>query len=333
MSSLKRIAAAVVAIVCLTICVALFVWGPVGVRVTDGRHDLGRNGMWIGHGWLGDDAWFGAKRAAERARFRDPERLRELAGRLRAHHLTDVFPHLCPAEASGELPGVDAAQVERFLDHFTSPTFRVMPWVGGHRHKTARVQDAAWRARFAAASARLVTRFPRLAGVHVNVEPCASGSADLLALLDGVRGALPAGKLLSISAYPPPLPSEAPDQVHWDEAYVRAVARRVDQIAFMMYDSSAQHPWSYQRQVRRWTGQVLAWSAPAAVLLGVPAYEDEWAVYHRPEVENLDNGLAGVHAGLSDPLPAAYQGIAVYCEWEMNDAKWRTLREEFVRAR
>lgn len=47
-------------------------------------------------------------------RYRNPSRIHELAQKLRAHGITDVFPHLCPAEPAGKLPAVDARQVEQF---------------------------------------------------------------------------------------------------------------------------------------------------------------------------------------------------------------------------
>jgi hypothetical protein len=69
------------------------------------------------------------------------------------------------------------------------------------------------------------------------------------------------------------------------------------------------------------------------VLLGVPDYDDAGVSYHHPEVEDLANGLAGVHAGLEDrkPLPSYYAGVAIYSEWETDDREWRVFAEEFLR--
>lgn len=36
---------------------AYLLWTP-GKVVRDGRFDLGTNGVWLQHGWLGDDEWF-----------------------------------------------------------------------------------------------------------------------------------------------------------------------------------------------------------------------------------------------------------------------------------
>lgn len=108
-------------------------WTP-GLDATDGRHDRGRNGIWLQHGWLGSDEWFRRERKRDRiADFRDPANIRRLAGLLREQHITDVFAHVSPADIDGDLPGVDHAQVERFLDAFAG--FRVMPWTGGCRRR------------------------------------------------------------------------------------------------------------------------------------------------------------------------------------------------------
>ncbi len=51
-----------------------------------------------------------------------------------------------------------------------------------------------------------------------------------------------------------------------------------------------------------------------------------------PKVENLRTGLRGIHRGLSkSPLPDNYQGVVLYSDWEMDEAEWKTFREEFVK--
>jgi hypothetical protein len=51
-----------------------WLWAP-GLDVRDGRHDRGRNGIWLAHGWLGTDEWFvhNAK-TNELGRYRDTRR-------------------------------------------------------------------------------------------------------------------------------------------------------------------------------------------------------------------------------------------------------------------
>ena len=106
--------------VCLVALVlAWLLWSP-GSDVRDGRHDRDNNAIWLAHGWLGADSWFlRYNKTNEFTRYRDADRVAALADLLKRHHITEVYPHLCPASADGALPDVHAAQVERFLDAFS----------------------------------------------------------------------------------------------------------------------------------------------------------------------------------------------------------------------
>jgi hypothetical protein len=308
-----------------------WVWSP-GHYITDGRHDLGQNGIWLQHGWLGADSWFIENGKTERIPlFRNTAKVRGLASLLRRNHFTDVYPHLCPAQANGSIAAVNDGQVELFLREFKG--FRVMPWVGGVLGDSALPDDPKWRAGFIKSITTLLEKHPQIAGVHVNIEPCPSGNTDLLVLLADLRKALPKGKILSIAAYPPPTYWHPFPEVHWEEAYFRKVAAHVDQMVVMMYDTALKDGKIYQYVMRSWTQDILAWSARTPVLLGVPAYEDAGTGYHNPEVENIQNSLMGIHAGLnqSQPLPSNYKGVAVYSEWQMDDAKWQSLRTQFLK--
>jgi len=119
----------------------------------------------------------------------------------------------------------------------------------------------------------------------------------------------------------------------WEEAYFREVARRSDQLAVMMYDTSIRVPKIYQQLMADWTREVLQWSEGKPVLLGIPTYDDAETDYHRPEVENLQNALLGIHRELSrqKTVPTNYQGIVIYCEWETDDAEWTQMRVRFFK--
>ena len=172
----------------------------------------------------------------------------------------------------------------------------------------------------------LLNTHPRLAGVHINIEPLTSGDSNFLILLDELKSALPKEKMISIAAYPPPTRFQMYEDVHWSEDYSRQVARHSDQMVVMTYDTALRKPKTYQSLMAHWTDDVLAWSENKPVLLGVPAYADEGAEYHYPKVENLQNALLGIHRGLArQPLPANYQGVAIYCEWGMGTNKMALL--------
>ena len=102
-------------------------------------------------------------------------------------------------------------------------------------------------------------------------------------------------------------------------------------MVIMMYDTSLRFQKLYQYLMASWTQEVLEWSGSAEVLIGVPVYDDEGVNYHYPHVENLRNGLLGLHAGLAKygPLPPNYKGIASYCDWEMEPEEWQYMKKNY----
>ena len=327
--SLRRIGIALLLVVGGILLLYAF-WRP-GLDVRDGRDDLAKNAAWLAHGWLGGDEWFIRNdKTNEFSRYREPARIRELAEKLRNHGITDVFPHLCPAEPDGKLPPIEPHQVEQFLQVFTG--FRVMPWIGGPNGASARIHNSTWRTNFVANINELLKQHSRFAGIHLNVEPLPSGDKDFLVLLDELCSALPSGRILSVAAYPPPTHWHPFPDVHWEESYFREVAKRCDQVAVMMYDAGQRLPKAYQGLMADWTVEVLKWSEGKPVLLGVPTYDDAGVEYHHTNVENLTNAMLGIHRGLSrNALPTNYQGIAIYSELETSDSEWAYLREHFLR--
>ena len=325
----RRLWAGLAALFCL-VCFAHWRWQP-GLTIRDGRDNLGRNAIWLGHGWLGADSWFGSE--TEKTRFRSISNIEQLARKCRENGIRDLYPHLAPTQDSGAVAASDDAQIERLLDH--TKGLRVLPWIGGRMNKHIAPRDAATASRFVASVGALMRRHPRLAGVHLNVEPWKSGDAGMLQLLEQLRAELPPGKILSVSGYPPQ--SEFyPLRLAWSENYYRAVASRVDQIAVMLYDSSLHDAKMYQWFVARWAGKVLDWTRDShtEILFGVPTYGAAGPtlgpIYHDARVENLPNTLAGLHRALSESKPPNYQGAAIYSEWETDAGEWRIWRRDWL---
>jgi hypothetical protein len=75
----------------------------------------------------------------------------------------------------------------------------------------------------------------------------------------------------------------------------------------------------------------MGWGYRFFIMLGVPTYDDTGVEYHVPRVENLTNALLGIHRGLSQggEPPRAYQGVAIYCEWETSESEWQHFRGHF----
>ena len=172
---------------------------------------------------------------------------------------------------------------------------------------------------------RIAEKHPRLAGVQINIEPLPGGDADLLRLLDELRPVV-AKKTLSVAAYPPPTRWHRFPDVHWRLVYINRVARHCDQLAVMMYDTAIPLEKFYVKLMTDWTHELVGAVRPTGceLLLGIPAYEDAGVGYHHPHVENISSALRGISG--SDRLDRI-GGIAIYCEWEMSDAKWQHWRK------
>lgn len=319
-SALRIIAALAGIFGVAALCYLLWFPGSKAVLPPSSRHAI-----WLGHGWLGDDSWF-VRNNRDVADFRDEAKCAALFQKLHDNGIAMVYPHLCPAQFDGKIAPYDDAQVERFLDLAEQWNIQVIPWIGGVYADSAYPGLARWRENFVASVAALLETHPRLAGVQVNIEPMPNGDADFLVLLEELRVVI-CGKILGIAAYPPPTRWHQFPDVHWDAQYLRQVASRCDQMAVMMYDTAIPLEKFYIALMTRWTRELSEnlQSLDCELILGVPAYEDAGVGYHRPQVENLSSALRGISAAARQK--SEFDGVAIYCEWEMDDAKWQEWRK------
>lgn len=164
-------------------------------------------------------------------------------------------------------------------------------------------------------------------GVHLDPEPIASGDTEVLALLDEARQALGPQATLSIATWRiwplfPEVDWPLALQWRWSAAYYRDIARRVDQIAVMTYDSGLPSPYLYRLWQR---GQMVNISRalegiPVELFIGVPTSEEATRT-HNPSAENMTSGLLGVRDGLHN---SAITGVAIYPYWETDATEWAT---------
>lgn len=285
------------------------------------------NAIWLGHGWLGDDSWF-ERNNRNKDDFRDVKKITALLEKLSENNIATVYPHLCPAQMSGDIALYDSTQIERFLDHAAQYNIKVIPWIGGVFEESARPGNKIWRKHFTSSVKELLIKHPRLAGVQVNIEPMPSGNTDFLKLLDELKEATQ-GKILSVAAYPPPTRWHQYPDVHWENDYMLQVAMRCDQMAVMMYDTAIPLEKFYIKLMTDWSKRLINTisSTDCKLLLGIPAYNDAGVNYHYPQVENISAALRGISAA---DCGKNISGIAVYCEWEMDDSKWLIWRK-FIR--
>ena len=317
--SLLRIIVAL-AVVLGVPAVIYFVWQPGSFEKMP---EFRNNAIWLGHGWLGDDSWF-VRNKRRKDDFRSAEKISALFKKLADNKIFTVYPHLCPAQFNGKIAPYDDVQTELFLDIAEKYGIKVIPWVGGVLGESVRISDNKWQNNFVTSVNDLLHKHPRLAGIQVNIEPMPTGNSDFLNLLKKLRP-VTVGKILSVAAYPPPTLWHRFPDVHWELDYMELVVEECDQLAVMMYDTAIPLEKFYVKLMTDWTKQLTGKinAENCELLLGIPAYEDAGVGYHHPGVENISSALRGISdAGGKDKI----KGIAIYCEWEMNDDKWRIWR-------
>ena len=297
--------------------IAYLLWQPGS---NEPLPEYANNAIWLGHGWMGDDGWF-ERNNRNKNDFRSVEKISALFKKLTDNKISTVYPHLCPAELNGKIAPYDSRQVERFLDLAEQYNIKVIPWIGGVFEKSARPADGKWRKNFVASVDELLKKHPRLAGVQVNIEPMPSGNTDFLMLLKELH-TVTQSKILSVAAYPPPTKWHQFPDVHWELTYIRQIAQNCNQLAVMMYDTAIPLEKFYIKLMTDWTNQLTATvrSRGCELLLGIPAYEDANVGYHHPQVENINSALQGISASFRKNES---NGIAIYCEWEINADKWQ----------
>jgi hypothetical protein len=281
-----------------------------------------RNAAWLEHRWLERD--------------HDADEVDALVRGLHAHGIHYVYPHLIPFNAAGRLPVHSREQMRRFLSAARSaaPDMKVLPWVGGVRvgYKRTRpgtvdLGDLGQRQRIVAECRGLMDE--GFDGIHVNIEPIDEGNVEFLALLRALRTAVGPSGILSLSAIRPgPFALPMAPNFLWTTDYYLRVGAVADQIVVMGYDTALPTPSLYRRYMAyaasSVTSALLASRSRARVLVGVPTYDDT-GLMHRAAVENLDNAIPGLVAGLRGlGAGGTFEGVALYAEWTTDDAEWTT---------
>jgi hypothetical protein len=294
--------------------------GATGADVKGGAFDRGDNALWMRRHWMHENP--------------APAEIAALAGSLRAHGVKRIYPFLGPMDREG-WPGwrskagflrYEPERAARFLAgiHRVAPEIRVMPWTGGLLDRDVNLKDERQRKAFADHARRLVEAGAD--GVHLNIEPLASGAPEYLELLRDVKAAIGPGTL-SVAAFPPPIPGRPGEDMHWELPFLREVCRNANEIAVMAYNTGLTSPPAFETLVATWTKDLAAALPPPQAggcewLIGVPAYDDD-KDYHRPGVETIEHSLNGVVAGLrAVKNPERLRGVAIYASFTTDERKW-----------
>jgi hypothetical protein len=279
-----------------------------------------RNAVWLEHRWL--------------EKPHTAEQMDALLQSLNGHGIAYAYPHLIPFNGAGRLPVHSREQMRAFLAaaRRVAPGLKVLPWVGGVRVGYTRMKpgtvdlaDIGQRQRIVAECRGLMDE--GFDGVHLNIEPIPDGDVLFLALLRSLRTAI-GGGILSLSATRPgPFALPIAPNFLWSPEYYVRVAAEADQLVVMAYDTALPTPSLYRRYLAYAASSMtrnLARSGRARVLIGIPTY-DGAGLMHRADVENPENALAGLVAGLRGVGGGGtFEGVALYAEWTTDDAEWAT---------
>ncbi|MEV0298781.1 hypothetical protein [Nocardia sp. NPDC050710] len=300
-----------------------------GTPAADAR-TRGRDAVWLGHAWVD-----GRKSDADVA---------GLATLLAGTGIKDLYVHTGPLEHDGTLPSGLHPRARWFVDavHRSLPGIRVQSWLGdivAPEMDGLHVDDAAVRDRVTASATQALDL--GFDGIHFDLEPIRSGTPGFLALLDQVRPITAArGVTLSVSAPQiDPLPglhslgiALADHGKWWSQAYFAEVARRVDQVALMSYDTAMPLRSLYGGYVAHQTELALE-VTPANVdlLMGVPAF---WAddPGHHGSAETVPAALRGIRLALGRDAPDRRSfGVALYVDFAATPQDWADYRRDWCR--
>jgi hypothetical protein len=296
----------------------------------DGTYTRDRDAIWLGHAWVD-----GRKSDAD---------VTALARRLKGTGIRDLYVHSGPLEHDGTLPESDYPEAGRLIEavHRELPGVRVQAWLGDKLATESpdglRLDRAATRTAVVASTRRILA--VGFEGVHFDLEPLHSGDRDYLALLDRLHELTRSRHaVLSVAAHQiDPLPAFhafwgtlTNHPKWWSQAYFGQVARRVDQIAVMSYDTMQPLESLYGGYVAQQTSLALEVTPKSTdLLMGLPFFHEN-KVGHRAAAETVPAAVRGVRLGLSrtDAARARF-GVALYVDFAATEADWAAYREGWV---
>lgn len=296
----------------------------------DGTYTRDRDAMWLGHAWVD-----GRKKDSD---------VTALARRLEDTGIRDLYVHSGPLEHDGTLPESAYPRARWLIDavHRELPGVRVQAFLGDvlatEGPDGMRLTRAATRAAVVRSAGQVLDA--GYDGVHLDLEPLHSGDRDYLSLLDDLRALTRAEDArLSVAAHQiDPLPALhsvaglfADHPKWWSQEFFGQVARRVDQIALMSYDTAQPLEGTYGGYVAQQTSLALEVTPPTThLLMGLPFYYES-NPSHWGHAETVAAAVRGVRLGLSrTDADRELFGVAPYIDFAATETNWEEYREGWV---
>ncbi|MER5833735.1 hypothetical protein ABT116_23455 [Streptomyces sp. NPDC002130] len=293
----------------------------------DGTHTRNRDALWLGHAWVD-----GRKKDAD---------VTALARRLQGTGIRDLYVHSGPLEHDGTLPESVYPRARWFIDavHEKLPGVRVQAFLGDvlatESPDGMRLEQPATRAAVVRSARQVLDT--GYEGIHLDLEPLHSGDRDYLTLLDALRRETRSRDAqLSVAAHQiDPLPAFhtvwggiTGHPKWWSQEFFGQVARRVDQIAVMSYDTMQPLESTYGGYVAQQTSLALEVTPPSTdLLMGLPFFHEN-RFGHWNHAETVPAAVRGVRLGLSrTDADRARFGVALYIDFAATEADWRAYEE------
>lgn len=315
-------------IVSLLMFVFLGIWGWIPPSFRMPACQIANNAAWISVDWTSQTP--------------DERLVSKLVSDARTHQIHYLFPFTAYVKQDGSVSASHTYATE-FVQMFRQYDVNValLAWIGVPIRNTklfgldgwVDLHDPIQRARIVQFAVD-ITQSAQFDGVHLDVEHVNDGDADYLILLEEVKQALGSQRRLSVAAnnWLPGWLNWLPvvGGHKWSAEYMRAVARRVDQIVVMSYDSMMPTDWLYRFWMREQVRGITRSLADSKIelLFGI-SVSRESTFTHRPVAENLRSGLSGLCAGLTPSVTQhkAISGVAIYASWEANEGDWQVWHE------
>ncbi|MFF3844871.1 hypothetical protein [Streptomyces sp. NPDC002328] len=297
----------------------------------DGTLTRGKDALWLGHAWVD-----GRKKDAD---------VTALAARLKRGGIRDLYVHAGPLEHDGTLPESAYPRARWFIDavHRELPGIRVQAWLGDVLASEGavglRLEDARTRAAVVGSTRQILAA--GFEGAHFDLEPLHSDDGNYLTLLDALHRVTAArGAPLSVAAHQiDPLPhlhtvrgAVTGHPKWWSQEFFGQVARRVDQIAVMTYDTMQPLESTYGGYVAQQTSLALEVTPETTdLLMGLPFYHEK-GFGHWEHAETVAGAVRGVRLGLSrTDADRENFGVAAYVDFAATESDWTSYEEGWVR--
>ncbi|MET9950982.1 hypothetical protein ABZ135_05455 [Streptomyces sp. NPDC006339] len=296
-------------------------------ELREGTTTRGKDAIWLGHAWVD-----GRKKDADLTAF---------AARIKGTGIRDLYVHAGPLEHDGTLPAARYPRARWLLDgvHRTMPGIRVHAWLGDilatEGPDGLRLEDAGSRAAVVASARQILDA--GFEGVHFDLEPLHSDDPHYLSLLDDLGALTRARKApLSVAAHQiDPLPAAhtalgvvtGGSEKWWSQEFFGQVARRVDQIAVMSYDTWMPLEGLYGGYVAQQTSLALEVTPESTdLLMGLPFFHED-DLGHHENAETVAAAVRGARLGLGRTDPGRERfGLALYVDFAAEEGDWAAYR-------